>query len=92
MLSLNPKDKIYWIKISFAIITALICGFLDMSGWYGLFFGLFMLLTAYYISLFMVRREIEEIGGVGTVFFTGLFTYIFLWLVIWSLIYTATIK
>jgi len=92
VLSLNPKDKIYWIKISFAIITALVCGFLGMTGVHGFLFGLLMLITAYYFSIFAVRREIEEVGGLGTVFFTGLFTYIFLWLVLWSLIYTVTIK
>jgi len=85
---LNPKDKIYWIKVALAVITALICGFLNMSSWRGIFFGLFMLITSYYISLFAIRRELEEVGGTGTAFFTGLFAFIFLWLVLWSLIYT----
>lgn len=62
-----------------------------MTGLYGLIFGLFMLITAYYFSIFAVRREIEEVGGLGIIFFTGLFTYIFLWLVLWSLIYTYAI-
>lgn len=88
MFTLKPSGKVYWTRLILAVLTAWLCAFLDLSGWRGVFFGIFMYLASYYIVRYGLNITPESVGSASKLMLTGIGTFIFVWLMTWTLLYT----
>lgn len=94
---ITPEDRIYYTRIIFALISAAIVWGLNLwgpLGWVGFVIGLALIILSYFLAIFLLRVNPQEIGGHVRGLLKGLGTGVLLFLVIWLLgfnfIYAAT--
>lgn len=85
----SPNDQQYYVKIFFAIISAIVCGLAGpvFAGTRGLFFGVLV----YVLSLFVIRYLLEidpaKLGGMQKMVTNSLPSYLLLWVVLWTIMW-----
>jgi hypothetical protein len=87
---ISAEDRIYYTRLFFAIIAALICLGLNLSGPLGIFgfiIGIVIIVLSYFVSVYLLSVDPEAIGGHARGLIKGLGTAILLFLVIWFLVY-----
>lgn len=85
-IKLKPLNIIYWSRVGFGILAALICVLLGIDNLLnGISVGLLVYITSYYIlkGLFMAKVE-----NPTKVFTMGIGAYFLTWIVAWGLLYT----
>ncbi len=95
---LSPEDRIYYIRIIFAIIAGAVTLAFNLSGPFGLIgfaIGLALIILSYFLAVYLLGVNPKEIGGHTRGLIKGLGTAILLFLVIWFLgydfLYAATL-
>ena len=84
--TLTPNLKLFFTKLSLGAVAGLLAGVLEFSGTRGLFFGLVILLTSYYIVRYIVGVTEEEITT-GKVFLKGSISFFFMFTVVWAIVF-----
>ena len=85
----SPNDQQYYVKIFFAIISALVCGLGGpfFAGLRGLVFGVLV----YVLSLFVIRHvlgiPLDKLGGTQKMITNSLPSYLLLWVVLWTIMW-----
>jgi amino acid permease len=89
----SPNDQQYYVKIFFAIVTALICGIGGqvLVGTRGVLFGFLMYILSLYVIRYLLEVEPSELGGMQKSITNSLFSYLMLWVVLWTLLYAFSI-
>jgi hypothetical protein len=88
-----PNDQNYYVKISFAIISAIICGVGGsfFAGIRGLMFGLLIYVTTLFVLVYLIEIDIKALGGRQKLITSALPSYLLLWVLIWTLLYAFTL-
>lgn len=86
----KPQDQQYYVKIFFAIITAIICGFygLSFAGIRGVMFGFLMYGLSLFVIVYLLEIDPEEIGGRQKLITNSLPSFLLLWVLLWTLLHT----
>ncbi|TFG07893.1 hypothetical protein EU522_00300 [Candidatus Thorarchaeota archaeon] len=89
----NPTDQQTYVKIFFAIISAVICGLYGplFAGSRGLIFGVLTYVLSLFVVVYIMEIDPEEIGGRQKLITNSLPTYLLLWVVLWTLFYAFTL-
>jgi amino acid permease len=89
----SPNDQQYYVKIFFALITALICGLGGQifAGTRGVLFGFFVYILSLFVIRYLLEVSPEDLGGMQKMITNSLFSYLMLWTVIWTLLYAFSI-
>lgn len=89
----SPNDQQYYVKIFFAIISALVCGIGGQSfaGTRGVLFGFLVYILSLYVIRYLLEIDINELGGMQKLITNSLFSYLMLWTVLWTLLYAFSI-
>lgn len=89
----SPNDQQYYVKIFFAIITALVCGVGGQVfvGTRGVLFGFLVYILSLYTIRYLLEIEPSQLGGMQKMITNSLFSYLMLWVVIWTLLYAFSI-
>ncbi|MFX1579430.1 MAG: hypothetical protein ACFFBJ_07245 [Promethearchaeota archaeon] len=89
----SPNDQQYYVKIFFAIISALICGIAGPAfrGTRGVIFGFLVYVLSLYVIRYLLEIDLETLGGTQKMITNSLPSYLMLWVVLWTLIYAFTI-
>lgn len=89
----DPNNQQTYVKILFAIITAIICGVngTTFAGTRGLIFGLLMYSLTLYVVVYLLEIDPEELGGRQKLITNALPTFLLLWVLLWTLIYAFTL-
>ncbi len=89
----KPQDQQYYVKMFFAIISAVICalGGTVFAGIRGILFGLLMYVLTLYVLIYIMKIDIEGVGGRQKLVTNTLFSYILLWVLLWTLFYSFTL-
>lgn len=88
VFQLSSLSKIYWSKLILAIISALLCSLLRLTGLLGVAFGIIIYISSYIITRYIFRIDPTEVGGTKTILTKGIGTYFFTWITTWTIIYT----
>jgi hypothetical protein len=88
-----PNDQQYYVKMFFALISALICGIGGQifAGTRGVMFGFLMYIISLFVIRYLLDVEPEKLGGLQKMITNSLFSYLMLWVVIWTIIYAFNI-
>ncbi len=88
-----PNDQNYYVKISFAIITAIICGVGGsfFAGIRGLMFGLLVYVVALFVLVYLIEIDVNALGGRQKLITNALPSYLLLWVLFWTLLYAFTL-
>lgn len=89
---ITPEDRVYYTRLIFGVVAASIClifypYFSGFNGIYGFLLGLMLVIFSYFIAIYLLRVDPEEVGGHVRGIIKGLGTGILLFLVIWLLGY-----
>ncbi len=84
---MNANDKMYYLKITFAIIASILCVLFDLRGWRGGLFGLVIYGFTYYITIYVLNIDPSEVGGRTKVITSGLFSYLLIWVLVWTILF-----
>jgi hypothetical protein len=89
----KPTDQQTYVKIFFAIISAIVCGLYGplFAGSRGLIFGLLTYVLSLFVVVYIMEIDPEEIGGRQKLITNSLPTYLLLWVVLWTLFYAFTL-
>lgn len=89
----SPKDQNYYVKITFAIISAVICGVGGdfFAGIRGLMLGLLFYILTLFILVDLLSLDVEKFGGRRKLITDSLPSYLLLWVLLWTLIYAFTL-
>jgi amino acid permease len=89
----SPNDQQYYVKIFFALITALICGFGGgvFAGTRGVLFGFFVYILSLFVIRYLLEVEPEDLGGMQKMITNSLFSYLMLWTVVWTILFAFSI-
>ncbi len=89
----NPTDQNYYVKIFFAIISAIICGLLGpvFAGLRGIMFGLLMYVVSLFVIVYDLGIDPEQIGGRMKLVTNSLPSYLLLWVLLWTVLYAFTL-
>ena len=89
----SPNDQQYYVKVFFALVTALICGLGGQSfaGTRGVLFGFLVYILSLYVIRYLLDVEPSELGGMQKMITNSLFSYLMLWVVVWTLLYAFSI-
>ncbi len=89
----DPNDKQYYVKIMFALISALVCGAWGQAfaGIRGLMFGILLYALTLYIIVYILNIAPEELGGLQKLITNSLPSYLLLWVLLWTVIYAFTL-
>jgi len=85
---LTPSAKVYWSRVIFAILTAILSSLLELNGYRVLSFGIVMYLLSYYIIRYGLDIAPESVGGSSGLMFTGFGSFLLVWMTILALVYT----
>ena len=85
--SLSDNDKIYYMRIVIAFMTASINTFLGLTELPGVILAVFMLIVSHFIAMFLLDIDPEEMGGHFKMVSIGLFSYLLIGLVVWVILY-----
>lgn len=85
----SPNDQQYYVKIFFAIISALICGIGGpfFAGTRGLMFGVLVYVLSLFVIRFLLEIDPQKLGGMQKMVTNSLPSYLLLWVVLWALIW-----
>ncbi len=84
---MNANDRMYYLKIFFAIIASILCVLFDLRGWRGGLFGLVIYGFTYYITIYVMGIDPSEVGGKTKVITSGLFSYLLIWVLTWTILF-----
>ncbi len=89
----SPNDQQYYVKIFFAIISAIICGIggQAFAGTRGVMLGFLIYILSLYTIRYLLDVDPEQLGGLQKSITNSLFSYLMLWTVIWTLLYAFSI-
>jgi hypothetical protein len=89
----SPKDQNYYVKITFALISAVICGAGGdfFAGIRGLMVGLLFYILTLFILVYLLMLDPEKLGGRRQLVTDSLPSYLLLWVLLWTLLYAFTI-
>ena len=89
----SPNDQQYYVKIFFALISALICGIggQAFAGTRGVLLGFLVYILSLFVIRYLLEVEPEQLGGMQKMITNSLFSYLMLWTVVWTLIYAFSI-
>jgi hypothetical protein len=85
---ITPEDLIYYTRLIFALTGAAIALAFNLSGLIGLagfFVGLILVIVSYFIPIYILGVNPQEIGGHVKGLMKGLGTGVLLFIVIWFL-------
>lgn len=85
---ITPEDRIYYTRLIFAVISAAIAITFNLSGLFALIgfgIGVALVVGSYFIAIYLLKVDPQEIGGHVKGLIKGLGTGILLFLVIWLL-------
>ena len=85
----KPNDQQYYVKMLFAIISAIICGLSGQAfaGLRGLMFGVLVYGLTLYVVVYILEIDPEAIGGRQKLITNTLPSYLLLWVLLWTVIY-----
>ncbi|MGY5862581.1 MAG: hypothetical protein RTU09_09460 [Candidatus Thorarchaeota archaeon] len=88
-----PNDQNYYVKISFALISAVICGVGGsfFAGIRGLMFGLLVYVAALFALVYLIEIDVNALGGRQKLITSALPSYLLLWVLFWTLLYAFTL-
>ena len=88
-----PNDQNYYVKISFAIIAAIICGVGGgfFAGIRGLMFGLLVYVITLFVLVYLLEVDVKALGGRQKLITNALPSYLLLWVLFWTLLYAFTL-
>ncbi|MGY5881412.1 MAG: hypothetical protein RTV31_14265 [Candidatus Thorarchaeota archaeon] len=89
----SPNDQQYYVKIFFALISAIVCGIggQAFAGTRGVLFGFLVYILSLFVIRYLLDVEPEELGGMQKMITNSLFSYLMLWTVVWTLLYAFSI-
>jgi len=89
----SPNDQNYYVKISFALISAIICGVGGsfFAGIRGLMFGLLVYVVTLYVLVYLIEVDVSALGGRQKLITSALPSYLLLWVLVWTLLYAFTL-
>ena len=89
----TPNDQQYYVKIFFALISALVCGLAGpaFAGTRGVIFGFLVYILALFAIRYLLEIDSETLGGTQKMTTNSLVSYLMLWVVLWTLMYAFTI-
>ena len=89
----SPNDQQYYVKIVFALLTAIICGIggQAFAGTRGVIFGFLVYILTLFIIRYLLEIEPEDLGGMQKMITNSLFSYLMLWTVVWTILYAFSI-
>lgn len=90
----TPNDQQYYVKIFFALISALVCGLAGpaFAGTRGVIFGFLVYILALFAIRYLLEIDLETLGGTQKMITNSLVSYLMLWVVLWTLMYAFTIS
>ena len=90
----NPQDQQYYLKVLFALATAVLCGIAGPAfvGVRGVMFGFLVYATSLYVIVYVLQIEPEVLGGRQKLVTNSLFSFLMLWVLLWTLFYTLTLS
>ncbi|MFW9907716.1 MAG: hypothetical protein ACFFEF_04015 [Candidatus Thorarchaeota archaeon] len=89
----SPNDQQYYVKMFFALISALICGIGGQvfAGTRGVMFGFLIYILSLFVIRYLLDIEPQKLGGMQKMITNSLFSYLMLWVVVWTILYAFTI-
>jgi amino acid permease len=89
----TPNDQQYYVKIFFALISAIVCGIggQAFAGTRGVIFGFLVYIISLFVIRYLLEIEPEDLGGMQKMITNTLFSYLMLWTVVWTIIYAFSI-
>jgi hypothetical protein len=89
----KPNDQQYYVKMLFAIISAIVCGLggVAFAGLRGLMFGLLVYGLTLYIVVYVLEIDPETLGGRQKLITNTLPSYLLLWVLLWTVLYAFTL-
>ncbi|MGY5859404.1 MAG: hypothetical protein RTU63_08535 [Candidatus Thorarchaeota archaeon] len=89
----SPNDQQYYVKIFFALISALICGIGGQifAGTRGVLLGFLIYIVSLFVIRYLLEVTPEDLGGMQKMITNSLFSYLMLWTVVWTLLYAFSI-
>ncbi len=87
---ISAENRIYYTRLIFAFVAALICLSLNLSavlGAIGFILGIVIIIVSYFLPIYLLGIDPEIVGGHGRGLMKGLGTGILLFLVTWFLVY-----
>lgn len=89
----NPTDQNYYVKILFAVLTAIVCGIAGPSfaGIRGVVFGSLVYGLTLYVIEYGLEIDPVALGGRRKMITNSLPSYLLLWVLLWTLFYAFTI-
>ena len=89
----SPNDQQYYVKIFFALISALVCGIGGQvfAGTRGVLFGFLVYILSLFVIRYLLDVEPEDLGGMQKMITHSLFSYLMLWTVVWTILYAFSI-
>jgi len=87
---ISAENRIYYTRIIFAFVAAIICLGLNLSallGILGFILGIVIIIASYFLPIYILGTDPEIVGGHGRGLMKGLGTGILLFLVTWFLVY-----
>jgi amino acid permease len=89
----DPNDQQYYVKMTFALISAVICaaGGQAFAGTRGLMIGLLIYALSLYVVVYLVGINPEDLGGRQKLVTNTLPSYLLLWVLIWTVLYAFTL-
>jgi len=89
----SPNDQQYYVKIFFALISALICGIGGQifAGTRGVLLGFLIYILALFAIRYLLELTPEDLGGMQKMITNSLFSYLMLWTVVWTILYAFSI-
>jgi hypothetical protein len=88
LFQLSSLSKIYWSKLILAIVSAILCSILGLTGLQGIAFGVVIYFSSYMLTRYVFKIDPSEVGGIRTIFTKGIGTYFFTWITTWTIIST----
>lgn len=89
----SPNDQQYYVKIFFALISALVCGIAGpiFAGTRGVIFGFLLYVLSLYAIRYLLEISLEDLGGTQKMITNSLPSYLMLWVVLWTLMYAFSL-
>jgi len=89
----SPNDQNYYVKISFAIVSAILCGVGGsfFAGIRGLMFGLLIYVLTLFVLVYLIEVDVKALGGRQKLITNALPSYLLLWVLFGTLLYAFTL-
>jgi membrane associated rhomboid family serine protease len=90
----TPNDQQYYVKIFFALVSALVCGLAGptFAGTRGVIFGFLVYILALFVIRYLLEISLDDLGGTQKMITNSLVSYLMLWTVLWTLMYAFYIS